>query len=143
MSYIRISNESFFDKDFDKTFVNQDKYKFFNLGDSFSTLLPFYKELLRGVIGNKVDETFKDYELNFSKTQSIQEVIKNQLETELSFRVVTGKPPHKDIEFKGKTYSLDLRLTSPTDRRIDDYFKIYSICQECLDEGKPMYLSIE
>lgn len=124
-------------------FYNNPQYKDFNVHDGSSTLVPFYQELLREVLGSKVDERFQDYALTPVETQQIQTIFERELDKKAKEYKPTGKLPHKDIVYKGKTYALDLRLTSPIGRRMNDYFTIIQICKECLEEEKPMYISIE
>ena len=143
MSYIRISNDSFFDKDYNKTFRFQDEYKFFNVSTGISTLVPMYVELIGQVIGEKTNETFQDHALSESETQNIQSIFESEIEKKLAEWEPSKKPPHRDIEYKGKVYPLDLRLTSPEHRIIEDFYTIIQICKECLSEKKTMYLSIE
>ncbi|SEC37587.1 hypothetical protein SAMN04489761_2819 [Tenacibaculum sp. MAR_2009_124] len=78
MSYIRISNDSFFDKEYYSTFAKQDEYKFFNVGSSFSTLVTFYKDLLREVLNNKVDEVFRDEVIESNQIKQIKEVFERE-----------------------------------------------------------------
>ena len=142
MSYIRITNESFFDKDYNKTFSYQEKYKFFNVGDSLSTLVPMYKKLLQEVIGEKINETFQDYALSKSETKQIQVIFDKKIDETLPDRE-TVKPYHRKLEWKGEVYDLNVSIPSPNNRRIWDYYKIVQICEECLEQNKSMYLSIE
>ncbi|WP_185289985.1 hypothetical protein [Chryseobacterium lactis] len=146
MDYILISNESFYDKDYDSTFRdNYLKYKFFNIGSTFSTLVPYYQNLLKQVIGNKADEKFKDFALSKVQTEQIKMIFSQKIDETLSeYEDYKGtKIPHKRLEWKGKTYELHLGLNSPNNRKIDDFHKIVSIAEECLAENKSMYLSIE
>ncbi len=142
MSYIRISNDSFFDKDYYKTFAKQQKYKFFNVGDNLSTLVPMYQDLLREVLGEKVEEAFQDYALSLEKTLQIQEVFEQKIEETLPNREKTT-PYQRKLDWKGKEYELNVSIPSPNNRRIWDYYTIIQICKECIAESKPMYLSIE
>ena len=143
MSYIRISNESFFDKDFNSTFRdNVEKYKFFNVSSGTSTLVPFYQKLLKKVIGSKADEELKDFALSKQQTEQIQTIFEEQIDLHIP-KLETKLPYDNFIEWKGKKYEMNLRLHSPINRRIMDFYKIISICKECLAENKPMYLSIE
>ena len=142
MSYIRISNESFFDKDYHSTFEKQEKYKFFNISNGTSTLLPFYKELLKPIIINDIEKSYEDFPLSKQQTEQIKVVFEEQIDLHLP-KMETKLPYDNFIEWKGKKYEMNLRLHSPMNRRIMDFYKIISICKECLEENKPMYLSIE
>jgi len=101
------------------------------------------QERLKEVIGDDAETTFKDRALSRTGTEQIKAVFEREMDILINTRVPTGKPPHKDIMYKGVVYELDLRLTSPTDRRMNDYFTILEISEECLTENKPMYLSID
>ncbi|MEZ4794323.1 MAG: hypothetical protein R2773_02420 [Flavobacteriaceae bacterium] len=89
-----------------------------------------YQELLRNVLGDKVDENFKDFPLSTEQAQELKTIFEAAMEVLLEDWKPTGKPPHKDIVYKDSTYALDLRLTSPKDRRINDIYQIISICEE-------------
>lgn len=146
MEYILISNYSFYDKDYNRTFRdNYEKYKFFNVGTTFSTLVPFYQNLLKQVIGNKAGERFKDYALSKIQTEQIKIILEEQMDKTLLVYedYKDTKIPHKRLEWKGKNYELHLGLNSPNNRKIDDFHKIITIAEECLKEDKPMYISIE
>lgn len=145
MDGILISNETYFDKDHNKTFRYQDKYKSFSIGNIFSTLVPFYQKLLKQVIGTKAEEKFKDFPLSMIQTEQIKVIFSQKIDETLpNYEDYKGtKIPHKRLEWKGKIYELHLGLNSPNNRKIDDFYKIVTIAQECLAENKSMYLSIE
>ncbi|MFD2568742.1 hypothetical protein [Pseudotenacibaculum haliotis] len=146
MSYIRISNESFFDKEYYSTFAKQNEYRFFNVGSSISTLVPKYKELIKEAIGNKANETFKDYELPPIDTSAIKNIFERELEIileKINLSLENDEPVNKVIEWKGVEYLLNLSLTNPNNRIASDYYDIISICKECLAKNKSMYLSIQ
>jgi hypothetical protein len=142
MNYINISNlktEGLTPLDF----YRNPSYKRFGVSSGSSTLVPFYKELLKEVIGEQVNTVFMDRALSKSETEQIKIVFEREMDRLISTRIPTGKPPHKGITYKGVLFELDLRLTSPIDRRMEDVFTILEISKECLDQNKPMYLSIE
>lgn len=145
MKGIKISNESYYDKDHNKTFRYQEKYKSFSIGSTFSTLVPYYQNLLKQVIGNKADEKFKDFALSKTQTEQIKTIFSQKIDETLpNYEDYKGtKIPHKRLEWKGKTYELHLGLNSPNNRKIDDFHKIVTVAKECLAQNKPMYLSIE
>lgn len=142
MKRIIISNDSFFDKDYNKTFSYQEKYDFFGVNDGTSTLVPFYANLLKPIVGYKIEETFRDLALSKEQTEQIQAVFEEQIDLHIP-KMETKLPYDYFIEWKGKKYEMNLRLHSPMNRRIMDFYKIITICKECLSEDKPMYLSIE
>ncbi|WP_430411001.1 hypothetical protein [Kordia sp.] len=124
-------------------FYNNVKYKMFGISESYSTLVPLYQELLREILGSKVDELFHDHILTNAEISSIKFIFEREFNKKLIKYKSSEKPAHKDIIWQNKTYSLDLRFTNPEHRLINDYFLIISICKECISENKPMYLSIE
>ncbi len=145
MKSIILSNYSFFDKDYIKTFSYQDKFKFFSVYDITGVLGSFYLEELRGVLDNKVDETFKDFALSKEQTQQIKIVFEEQIDKTLPIIEPVEGRRYKSLtfEWKGKSYDMNLSLISPKSRNIQDFYKIVTIAEECLAENKPMYLSIE
>lgn len=145
MQKIIISNDTFFDKDYNKTFSYQEKYDFFGINTGTSTIVPFYEDLLRTVLGNKVDETFKDFALSKEQTQQIKIVFEEQIDKTLPIIEPVEGRRYKSLtfEWKHKSYDMNLSLISPKSRNIQDFYKIVTIAEECLAENKPMYLSIE
>ncbi|MDR6969671.1 hypothetical protein J2X31_003705 [Flavobacterium arsenatis] len=137
MNGIKISNETYYDKDHNKTFSYQEKYKSFSIGSVFSTLVPFYANLLKPIVGDKIEETFKDFALSKEQTEQIQAVFEEQIDLHIP-KMETKLPYDNFIEWKGKKYEMNLRLHSPMNRRIMDFYKIITICKECLAEDKPM-----
>ena len=140
---LTISNDSFYDKDYLETFARLESYKHFGLGSESSTLVPFYQELIKEVRGKDAEATFKDRVLSKTETEQIKTIFEREMDKLILTRVPTNKPPHKNIKYKGVVFELDLRLTNPIDRRMNDYFTILEISHECLKQNKPMYLSFE
>ena len=134
-------------KDKDKTpldYYNNSNYKKFGISSSTTKLLPMYQELLREVIGNDVNTTFIDRVLTEEETRTIQSIFSQKIDENISqVEISDEKLPHRKLEWKNKVYDLNLSLTSPMNRRIWDFYTIVEICKECLEENKPMYLSIE
>ena len=144
MDKITISNLSFYDKDYFKTFALEEDYKFFSVSTKSSTLVSYYKELLQEVIENDVTNTFIDRALTEEETQVIQSIFSQKIDENISqVEISDEKLPHRKLEWKNKVYDLNLSLTSPMNRRIWDFYTIVEICKECLERNKPMYLSIE
>lgn len=139
---ILITNDTFYDKDYNKTFSYQEKYKFFSVNNGTSTLVPMYKEYLFQIIGERINNRFKDYAFTLEETMAIKDLFQSLLEEKL-IQWEQAKVPTTEVEIFKKTYLLNLRLSSPDDRIINDYNKIYIIADECIRENKPMYLSIE
>lgn len=143
MNKILITNESFYDKVYLETFVKQEKYKFFSVNNGSSTLVPMYKELLKPILGELINQSIKDNPLTTEQTTAIKIIFEKQLDETIPKRIKTDWPPNRIIEYKGQTYKLDLRLPNPIDRRIEDFFYIVNMADECLKDNKPMYISIE
>ena len=143
MKEITISNYSFYDKDYLKTFAKQDKYKFFNVNEGSSILVPMYRELLREVLGDKVDEVVKDCNLSIEETREIQIVMEREIKKYLNERDESKINGFARRTLFGKEYELDLKLNDNNDRIIEDMNIIYLIGQECLDEGRSIYIYLE
>jgi len=127
-------------------FYKDDTINHFGVGGTLTELLlPLCQSLLKQVIGNKADEKFKDFALSKTQTEQIKAVFETQIDNTLPvYEDYKGtKIPHKRLEWKGKIYELHLGLNSPNNRKIDDFYKIVTIAEECLKENKPMFLSIE
>lgn len=141
MSYVIISNipvDGLEPLDFYK---NED-YRKFGVSSGSSTLVPVYKEYLSQIIGDKINSIIKDRTFTSVETEAIKDLFQSLLEEKLE-QWERAKVPTTEVEIFGKTYLLDLRLTSPDDRIINDYNTIYTIANECLRDDKSMYLSIE
>jgi len=100
MYRIIISNESFFDKDYNKTFSYQKKYDFFGINKETSTIVPLYQELLKTVLGKKVDETFKDFALSKEQTEQIKNVFEDQIDINLSLIEPVEGRRYKSLVFE-------------------------------------------
>ena len=122
-------------------FYKNPKLKSEGVTDFLSTLVPFYKELLKPII-NDIEKSYQDFPLTKQQNEQIQSIFEEQIDLHLP-KMETKLPYDNFIEWKGKKYEMNLRLHSPMNRRIMDFYKIISICKECLEENKPMYLSIE
>lgn len=122
-------------------FYKNPKLKSEGVTDFFSILVPFYKELLKPII-NDIEKSYEDFPLTKQQTEQIQAIFEEQIDLHLP-KMETKLPYDNFIEWKGRKYEMNLRLHSPMNRRIMDFYKIISICKECLAENKPMYLSIE
>ncbi|MFY8068704.1 MAG: hypothetical protein ACOVMG_01295 [Flavobacterium sp.] len=122
-------------------FYKNPKFKSEGVTDFFSTLVPFYKQLLKAII-NDIEKSHEDFALSKQQTEQIQTIFEEQIALHIP-KMETKLPYDNFIEWKGKKYEMNLRLHSPINRRIMDFYKIISICKECLAENKPMYLSIE
>lgn len=143
MKEITITNESFYDKDYYSTFARQEKYRFFNVSSGTSTLVPFYEELIKPIVGvEKIKETFKDFALSKEQTEQIQTIFSEQIDLHIP-KMEINLPYDQFIDWKGEKHELNLRLHSPMNRRIWDFYSIVQIAEECLREDKTMYLTLE
>ncbi len=91
-------------------------------------------------------DSFKDKKLNDNQTKQVLDIFERELEKNLpNIEPIpeAGGPVNEVIQWKGREYPLCLSLTRPISRQVADFYKIISICKECLSENKPMYLSIE
>ena len=125
-------------------FYKNEKYRHIGISSSFSTLVPMYKELLREVINNKVDENFHDMPLSTEQTQQVKSIFEHQIDKTLLVHE-PYQEGYQELHFpwKGETYVMMTLAHTPKNRRILDFHEIYLIAKECLSENKPMYLSIE
>ena len=145
MSRILITNDSFFDKDYNETFSYQEKYRFFAVNDGTSTLVQFYQDLLKQVVGDKAEETFRDFALKKAQTEQIKAIFEQQIDETLPLIESIGGRRYRSrtLVWKGKSYDMNLSLISPKSRMVEDFHKIVTIAEECLLQNKPMYLSID
>jgi hypothetical protein len=130
MKEITMSNNSFYDKDYFKTYAKQEEYKFFSVGSNIPEIFDPSLETLIEALGEEiVQETFKDKPLIQTQTQSILVAYSNLLEKLKKERGPIGPPKSKSDILKN--------------RDLGYYKTLIEICNECLEENKLMYLSIE
>ena len=86
-------------------FYNNRNYKMFSVGSNSSTLVPWYKELLKEVLGTKIDENIEDYALHISETQAIKYIFENKIDEFINLiENPNDMPKHRELVWKGKTY---------------------------------------
>ncbi len=139
---IRISNTTQFDKNIDE-FINNPIFKYAG-GSSMSHNDTIYLKILSNAVPEKIDQIpFKDLALSKEETTVIQKVFVDEILKLLLFRTPIKKGTNK-LEFLGSIYIIDQRPTSLNyqDCAIMNYHRIYEISEECLQENKPMYMSI-
>ncbi|GEM_PF-1564174 len=99
-------------------------------------------DLLKEVIPEKASKKeVIDVELLREETLEIKDIFEREINHLLSIR-----KPAKDgytINVFGKEIKVDTRNQAVTDGRLRAFNDIYLIAKECLDENKPMYLSID
>lgn len=103
---------------------------------------PIVLNLLKEVVAEKANkEGIMDIELSMEEISGIKTVFKREINHLLSIR-----KPAKDgylIIVFDKEIKVDTRNQAPIDGRLVAFNEIYLIAKECLDENKPMYLSID
>lgn len=103
---------------------------------------PIILDLLKEITPEKASKKqVMDIELSTEETSEI----KNIFEREIN-HILTIRRPAKDgysIKVFDKEIILDTRNQTITDGRLRAFNDIYLIAKECLDEDKPMYLSID
>ncbi|MBM7417959.1 MULTISPECIES: hypothetical protein [Chryseobacterium] len=86
---------------------------------------------------------FKDDVLTKEETEKLKLLLENKIKELLSTRL--PEPDYRTkIEFLGQTLKLNQTPFGKNnqDGWILDFFRAYQICEECLKENKPAYLSI-
>ena len=108
ISNVKIKGLSVFD------FRRNPQYKEFNVHDGTSTLVPMYKELLKPVVGDKIDETFNDFALSKEQTEQIKSIFEEQIDkTLLIHEKHEDGYPYLNFPWKGKTYIFSNQLSTP------------------------------
>jgi len=86
---------------------------------------------------------FKDEPLSREEIQKLKIILENKIKELLSTRIPEPDQRTK-IEFLRQTIGLN---GTPMGRNVQDnwinnFYRAYKICEECLEESKPVYLSI-
>ncbi len=103
---------------------------------------PIVLEFLNEIIPHKTNETnFMDKELSQEEIQGIKDVFEREVKRVLQIR----KPATSGytITVFGKEVLIDTRNQAVTDGRLRVYNKIYMIAKGCLEQQKPMYISMD
>lgn len=82
-----------------------------------------------------------DVEISTEETLGIKNIFEREINRLLSIRKL-AKDGYTIIVFD-KEIKVDTRNQAPIDGRLIAFNDIYLIAKECLDENKPMYLSID
>ncbi len=99
-------------------------------------------DLLKEVIPEKANEKdIMDVEISYEEILGIKTVFEREINHILSIRKA-AKDGYNIIVFD-KEIKVDTRNQAPTDGRLVAFNDIYLIAKECLDENKPLYLSID
>jgi hypothetical protein len=139
--WIFISGITIKDKSFHDLHATVIIDKFWGSNKNLDLKYPIVFDLLKEVIPEKANKKdIMDVELSTEETLGIKTVFEREINHILSIRkpakdgytiLVFGK--EIQIDTKNQVYDMDLRA----------FNDIYLIAKECLDENKPMYLSID
>lgn len=119
--------------------INNENYRGSSWNNAFfaeGLALNLFKEKLSKV-------PFKDDALTKEETERLKIILENKIKELLSTRI--PEPNYRTkIEFLGQVIELNGTPFGKNDQDnwIDSFFRAYKICEECLKENKPVYLSI-
>lgn len=135
---INIHNTIKGDKTIDE-WTRNDEYKgasWRNFAFAEGLALDLFKEKLSKI-------PFKDEPLNKEETEKLKIILEDKIKELLSTRIYEPDVRTK-IEFSGKIIGINFTPLgkNPQDNWINIFFRAYKICEECLEENKPIYLSI-
>lgn len=135
---ISIHNITEADKTTDE-WIRNDDYR----GSSWRNFA-FAEGLALDLFKNKLIKVpFKDDILTNEETEKLKLLLENKIKELLSTRV--PEPDYRTkIEFLGQTLKLNHTPFGKNDQDgwILDFYRAYKVCEECLKENKPVYLSI-
>jgi hypothetical protein len=105
-----------------------------------------YLELIKKSIPNRLESSnYKDSPLTKEEILAFNEALEKQIEYWLSLRVhIPIKEGTDTVIYKGETIELDIRPIdiNDNDKALRDLLRLHDIIKECLEEDKPLYLSI-
>lgn len=105
-----------------------------------------YLQIIRKSIPNRLESSdYKDSPLTKEETMAFNEALERQIEYWLSLRVhIPIKEGTDTVTYKGETIELDIRPIdiNDNDKALRDLLRLHDIIRECLEEDKPLYLSI-
>ena len=105
-----------------------------------------YLELIKKSIPKRSESLdYKDSPLTKEETIAFNEALERQIEYWLSLRVhIPIKEGTDTVTYKGETIELDIRPIdiNDNDKALRDLLRLHDIIKECLEEEKPLYLSI-
>lgn len=132
---IHITNTIRFNKSFDE-FLRIHKNRYQTFGED-NDAVP------RKILTRIGKEKFKDEALTNEEVLELKQHIENKIKELLSTRVFEPNE-RTEIEFLGHKIGLNGTPFGKNiqDNRIDSFYRTYKICEECLQENKPVYLSI-
>ncbi|MFB9079009.1 hypothetical protein ACFFLS_10075 [Flavobacterium procerum] len=140
-SWLTISNSNIKDKTFHNFFGSNAEYKALVINEDADLKYPIVLNLLKEVILEKASKrAIMDIELSTEETLGIKNIFEREINHLLSIRK-TAKTGY-NIKVFGKEILIDTR-NEIHDMNLSTFNDIYLIAKECLDENKPMYLSID
>jgi hypothetical protein len=146
MMDITISNISIFDKSQREWAENLGKGGFYKAsgGSKLGSTDDDYISILKESIPDWLLKIpFKDEALNEEESKKLKNVLENRIKELLPNRkpVKYGRPT---IHFLGEEIKLEAipNEYNENDMLIEVFYRSYDICRECLQESKPVYLSI-
>jgi len=105
-----------------------------------------YLELIKKSIPNRLKSSdYKDLPLTKEEILAFNEALEKQIEYWLSLRVhIPIKEGTDTVIYKGETIELDIRPIdiNDNDKALRDLLRLHDIIKKCLEEDKPLYLSI-
>ncbi len=105
-----------------------------------------YLQIIRKSIPNRLEFSgYKDSPLTKEETMVFNEALERQIEYWLSLRIhIPIKEGTDTVTYKGETIELDIRPIdiNDNDKALRDLLRLHDIIKECLEEDKPLYLSI-
>ena len=132
---IHITNTIRFNQSFDDFTRNpKNRYRTFDIEDD---------AVPKKILNRIGKEKFKDEPLTEEESLELKQHLENKIKKLLSTRV--PEPNYRTkIEFLGQTIELNATPfgKNAQDNWINMFYDAYKICEECLAENKPVYLSI-
>jgi hypothetical protein len=141
-NWLMISNSTIKDKVIQDFYGSKAKYRSEVINGEADLKYPIVLDLLKEVIPEQANKTgIMDVELSTEETLGIKTVFEREINHLLTIRKPTKMG--YTITVFGKEVQVDTRNQAVTDGRLRAFNDIYCIAKECLDENKPMYLSID
>lgn len=141
-NWLTISNSTIKDKTLQNFYGSNPKYRALVINEEADLRYAIILDFLKKSIFEKASKKDSiDIQLTTEETESIKTVFEREINHILSIRK-TPKTGYNTTIF-GKKIKLDTRNQTKTDSNLLAFNEIYLIAKECLDENKPMYLSID
>ena len=140
-NWLMISNSSIKNKVLLDFFGSSAKYKLEAFNEEADLKYPIVLDLLKEVIPEKANRiAVMDIELSAEETLAIKAVFEREIRRLLTIRkpaktgyMITVFGEEVKVDTRSQIHDMDLRA----------FNDIYLIAKECLDNNKPMYLSID